>query len=426
MKEDLLHFIWRCDKLQGLRLTTTTSQDIIINSPGTLNMYAGPDFFNASVEVGGQLWAGNVEIHLKSSDWYAHHHEIDTNYDNVILHVVWEDDITIFRRDGTQIPTLELKNYISSSFLAKYQELFQHFNPAFIHCEREFAKFEPFLMDNYLDRLYLERLEQKSGLIVDLLHRTHNNWEAVLFVLMAKNFGGKINGEFFFQRAMQLDFSIIRKEGRDVGALESLFFGHFGLLEERDCSDAYFQQLKSEYRYLQRKYQLTPLFGKPDFFGLRPVSFPTIRLSQLANLYATHQNLFSMLLEQENLEKLYTSLQTKASTYWSNHYTFGKISQNRTKMLSGDFMDLLILNTLVPLKFCYAKRLGQDWSNGLIALVSEIKSEKNSIIKNFAALGSKSKNALESQAKIQLFTQYCTKNKCLQCTLGSHLLNRNT
>ncbi|WP_431127927.1 DUF2851 family protein [Flagellimonas flava] len=426
MKEDLLHFIWRCDKLQGRPLTTTTSQDIVIKNPGTLNLYAGPDFFNASVEVGGQLWAGNVEIHLKSSDWYAHHHETDRNYDNVILHVVWEDDISIFRKDGTIIPTLELKNYIAPTVLEKYQELFQHYNPSFINCEREFGQFDAFMVENYLNRLYMERLEQKSKLILNLLKQSNNNWETVLFVLLTKNFGSKINGDFFFQRALQLDFSIIRKESRDVGALESLFFGHFGLLEEQDCSDAYFLQLKSEYRYLQRKYQLVPLFGKPEFFGLRPANFPTIRLSQLANLYAKHQNLFSTLVEKESVTDLYNVLQIASSPYWSNHFTFGKRSGIRTKTLSETFMDLLILNTLVPLKFCYAKHLGQDWSDGLIALVSNIPGETNSIIKNFASLGSKSQNALDSQAKIQLYTQYCSKNKCLQCSLGSHLLNRNT
>ncbi len=426
MKEDLLHFIWRCDKLQGRPLTTTTSQDIVIKSPGTLNQYSGPDFFNASVEVGGQLWAGNVEIHLKSSDWYAHHHENDANYDNVILHVVWEDDISIFRKDGSQIPTLELKKYIAPTLLEKYQELFQHFNPTFINCENDFGKFDCFLVNNFLERLYMERLEQKSKLVFNLLQKSNNNWEAVLFVLLAKNFGTKINGDFFFQRALQINFSIIRKESHNPAALESLLFGYFGLLDEQDCSDVYFEQLKREYRYLERKHQLTPCFGKPDFFGLRPANFPTIRLSQLANLYTKHQQLFSVLMETTHLKDVYTALTITASSYWEDHFTFGKVSSKRKKKLSYSFMDLLVINTLVPLKFCYSKHLGLDWSESLLSLVSEIKSESNSVISNFESLGSKTNNALQSQAKIQLHGQYCSKNKCLQCTLGSHLLNRNT
>ncbi|MCL6267986.1 DUF2851 family protein [Flagellimonas myxillae] len=426
MKEDLLHFIWRCDKLQGRPLTTTTSQNIVIKNPGTPNRYAGPDFFNASVEVGGQLWAGNVEMHLKSSDWYAHHHETDANYDNVILHVVWEDDISIFRKDGTLIPTLELKNHVAPTLLKKYQELFRHFNPAFINCERDFSSFDAFMVDNFMERLYLERLEQKSKLIFMLLQETNNDWEAVLFAFLTKSFGTKVNGDFFLQRALQLPFSIIRKESKDATALESLFFGFFGLLDAKDCSDAYFEQLRLEFQYLGRKYELDPCLGKPDFFGLRPANFPTIRLSQLANLYANRQNLFAVLMETDSLERLYKVLQTSSSVYWHDHFTFGRTSRKRVKKLSRDFMDLLVINTLVPIKFCYAKHLGRDWSGNLITLVSEVKGESNSIIKNFETLGSKTKNALESQAKIQLYREYCSKNKCLQCTLGSNLLNRNT
>nr|WP_299388270.1 DUF2851 family protein [Allomuricauda sp.] len=426
MKEDLLHFIWRCDKLQGRPLTTTTSQDIVIRNPGTLNRYAGPDFFNASVEVGGQLWAGNVEMHLKSSDWYAHHHETDTNYDSVILHVVWEDDVAVFRRDGSQMPTLELQGWVAPTLLDKYRELFDHYNPSFINCERDFSQFDSILVHSFLERLYLDRLEQKSKHILDLLDQSHNDWEAVLFVLLAKSFGTKINGDYFLQQALQLSFGTIRKESQDPTALESLFFGFFGLLDVADCSDSYYQRLRAEYQYLQRKYELHPVMGKPEFFGLRPANFPTIRLSQLAQLYAKHQHLFSSLMEAENLDELYDALQVMASAYWEDHFTFGKLSAKKAKRLSKPFMDILVINTVVPLKFCYAKHLGQDWSDSLLGLVSQIKSESNSIIKNFEGLGSKTRNALESQAKIQLYTYYCSQNKCLQCSLGSHLLNRNT
>lgn len=426
MKEDLLHFIWRCDKLQGRPLTTSTSENILIVHPGTLNRYAGPDFFNAKIEVGGQLWAGNVEMHLKSSDWYAHHHEKDENYANVILHVVWEDDVAVFGKDGTPIPTLELKAHIAPTLLKKYQELFQHYNPSFINCERDFHGFDSFLVNNFLERLYLERLEQKSIQIADQLRATRNDWEAVLFALLAKSFGTKVNGDFFLQRAALLKFSIVRKVSADVNALESLLLGHFGVLDLEDCTDSYFQKLRNEYRYLSKKYDLPISLGKPNFFGLRPSNFPTIRLSQLAGLLATHQNLFSALMENKSLDEVYRLFGITASSYWDAHFTFGKASGKSKKKLSRSFIDLLIINTIVPLKFCYAKHLGLDWGEDLLDMVSRIKAEKNSIVKNFANLGSVSKNALESQAKIQLHTQYCSKNKCLRCTLGADLLNRNT
>ncbi|MEX0316096.1 MAG: DUF2851 family protein [Allomuricauda sp.] len=426
MREDLLHFIWRCDKLQGRPLTTSTSEHIVIKNPGTLNLHAGPDFFNAQIEVGGQLWAGNVEMHLKSSDWYVHHHEIDSNYDNVILHVVWEDDISVFRKDGTRVPTLELRNHIAPTILEKYQELFQHFNPAFINCEKDFTGFDSFLVNNYFERLYIERLEQKAILISDLLQKFNNDWERTLFVLLMKNFGSKINGDFFMQRAIQLDFSKVRKTSVDLYQLESLLFGYTGLLEIEDCNDTYYKALKSEYDYLSKKFKLDPPSLKPGFFGLRPANFPTIRVSQLAHLYHQHQNLFAKLLEVNKLDDIYSIFTAETSPYWESHFTFGKISKTRKKKLSKRFIDLLIINTIIPLRFCYSKQIGIDWANDLLSLVSKLNPEKNSIIDGFKNFGSSTENALEGQAKLQLYNNYCSKNKCLHCTLGAHLLNRNT
>ncbi|WP_136466285.1 DUF2851 family protein [Flagellimonas onchidii] len=426
MREDLLHFIWRCDKLQGRPLTTSTSENVVIKKTGSLNLLAGPDFFNAQVEVGGQLWAGNVEMHLKSSDWYIHHHETDSNYDNVILHVVWEDDIAVFRKDGSQIPTLELKNYISSQVLRKYQQLFQHFNPTFINCEKDFAQLDSFLVDNFLERLYIERLEQKSKLISELLQKTNNNWEAVLFVMLMKNFGSKVNGDFFVQRALQLDFSRIRKTSANLHQLESLLFGYLGLLDVEDCTDSYYLGLRKEYDYLSKKFELEPPMKKPGFFGLRPNNFPTIRISQLASLYHRYQSLFAKLMQVNHVKDIHAILATEASLYWESHFTFGRISKKTKKKLSKSFIDLLIINTIVPLRFCYSKNKGLAWTNDVLSLITQINPEKNSIIDGFKNLGSNTGNALESQAKIQLYNNYCLKNKCLHCTLGAHLLNRNT
>ncbi|WP_190811553.1 DUF2851 family protein [Flagellimonas sp. S3867] len=426
MKEDLLHFIWRCDKLQGRPLTTSTSENVVIKNPGTLNRYAGPDFFNAQIEVGGQLWAGNVEMHLKSSDWYVHHHEVDSNYDNVILHVVWEDDIKVFRKDGTQIPTLELKHHIAPTVLEKYQELFQHFNPTFINCEKDFAQIDSFLVNNFLERLYVERLEQKANLILDLLQKSNNDWEWTLFVMLMKNFGSKINGEFFSQRAMQLNFSQVRKMSLDLKQIESFFFGFFGLLNIEDCKDTYYLRLQKEYAFLSKKFSLHPPLKKPGFFGLRPTNFPTIRLSQLAHLYHFHQNLFAKLLRANQLEEIYAIFKTETSPYWESHFTFGKISKTSKKKLSKSFIDLLIINTIIPIRFCYSKQVDINSTTDLLSLISQLKPEKNAILKGFKNLGSSAENALQSQAKLQLYNNYCLKNKCLQCTLGAHLLNRNT
>ena len=426
MKEDLLHFIWGQNKLHGRQLTSTAKEAITIKATGVPNQYSGPDFFNAQVEIDGQLWAGNVEMHLKSSDWYAHHHETDENYDNVILHVVWEDDVSVFRKDGSQIPTLALREYMSDLLLAKYQDLMENARPAFINCERNFMEIDSFLVQSWLSRLYIERLEHKSRLILELLQRSNNDWEAVLFALLAKNFGSKVNGDFFLERALKLDFSVIRKLSSDIHILESLLFGHFGLLHGVDCMDPYVVQLQKEYSYLSRKFELAPAMKQPGFYGLRPTNFPTIRISQLAHLYAKRQGLFAYLMESIALEDIHQVFETGAGLYWENHFTFGKASRKSKKKLSENFIDLLVINTIVPLKFCYSKHLGKDWNEDLIALISGVKKENNSIIDGFRRIGAKTINAMESQAQLQLYNQYCTKNKCLQCALGAHLLNRNT
>lgn len=398
----------------------------MVKATGIQNRVAGPDFFNAKVEIDGQLWAGNVEMHLRSSDWYAHHHETDENYDNVILHVVWEDDIAVFRKDGSQIPTLEVKHYVSEELLNRYRNLMENSRSSFINCEKDLKELDFFLVENWLHRLYIERLEHKSKLIMDLLETSKNDWEAVLFKLLAKNFGSKVNGPYFLERAKQLDFSIARKTSNEPFQLEALLFGHFGLLNVSDCTDTYYLQLKKEYKYLTQKFELTESLAKPDFFGLRPPNFPTIRISQLVNLYLGNHNIFSKLMDLNKLEDIYQVFEVCAGSYWEDHYTFGKISNKRVKKLSKKFIDLVIINTLVPLRFCYAKHVGKDWNEELIELVSQIGREENSIIKNFKQIGSKTQNALESQAKLELYNNYCSKNKCMQCAIGTQLLNRNT
>src|SRR5690606_15905876 len=225
--------------------------------------------------------------------------------------------------------------------------------------------------------------------------------------------------------ATQLDFSIMRKLSNDLHQLESLLFGHFGLLDEDDCTDTYYLSLKKEYDYLSKKYDLPDNRTKPGFFGLRPHNFPTLRISQLANLYNGTQSIFSKIMEKRTLDDLYPIFEVGANPYWDDHFTFGKVSRKSRKKLSKKFIDLLVINTIVPLQFCYAKHLGKDWNEDLLYLVSQIGKEKNSILENFERWGSKTENALESQAKLELYTNYCTQNKCLQCALGANLLNGN-
>ncbi len=427
MREDLLHFIWKYQKLRLVDLVTSKNQSIQISDVGTHNHLSGPDFFNAKIEIDGQLWAGNVEVHLKSSDWYVHGHEKDANYNNVILHVVWEDDAEIFRSDNSIIPTLELKNYLAKGLLGSYQKLFDKKEKRFINCEKDLAQVDDFLFKNWLDRMFFERLERKTGHIFELLNESKNDWEHVLFLMLSKNFGLKVNGGAFLSLAQSLDFSIARKLRKDTFQLESVFFGLCHLLDDETLVDDYYVRLKREYEYQENKYALSNEgVEKPEFFKLRPPNFPTIRLSQLANLYGGNQNLFSDLIETKCLKEIYRLFDVKASEYWTDHYTFGKLSKKSPKKLTKRFIDLLVINTILPIKFCHAKYSGKEVNEQIIEIVSQIKYEDNSIVSNFRSLRSGMENAKESQAILQLYNDYCSQNRCLHCAIGNNLLNRNS
>ncbi|WP_158975839.1 DUF2851 family protein [Cellulophaga sp. L1A9] len=425
MREDFLHFIWKHKKIPLTNLISTNNEAIEIVQVGTHNHLAGPDFFNAQIRIGTQLWAGNVEIHIKASDWYVHNHELDANYDNVILHVVWEDDSNIFRKDNEPIPTLALKPYLSKDLVLSYEKLFSKSGKNFINCEKQIDDLDTFIFKNWLERLYFERLEEKSVPILKLLQDSNNNWEEVLFVMLLKNFGLKINGDAFLSLAQSIDFSTVRKIGANTLQLESLLFGHAGLLEE-NSSDIYFNELKKEYDYVKHKFQCRePSVLKPAFFKLRPPNFPTIRLSQFSNLYANQHNLFSKLIDATSIEEMYTILGVDASAYWDVHYTFGKESKKSKKRLTKKFMDLLIINTVLPLKFCHAHHHGKSIDEVVVHVISGIKKEENTIIHKFDALKMRVSNAMESQSLLQLYNEYCSKNKCLQCVIGNSLLKGN-
>ncbi|MBP2284330.1 hypothetical protein H4V97_002648 [Flavobacterium sp. CG_23.5] len=423
MKEDFLHYLWKFKKFDTINLKTSNEEEITIISVGQYLELAGPDFFNAQITIGNQKWAGNVEIHLKSSDWYVHHHERDSAYENVILHVVWEHDTEIFRSNNTEIPVLELKKYVEKATVANYQSLLSP--KSWIFCEKQLKDINQFTFKNWQERLFFERLERKSKPIFDLLEQTNSDWEAVLFILLAKNFGLNTNGEIFMKIAHLIPFSIIRKESFEVENLEALLLGTAGLLDS-EKEDNYFKDLKFRYYYLLHKYQIEKNFIEPvQFFKHRPDNFPTIRLSQLATLYHTQQNLFSKISTVSSLMDTYRIFEVSASEYWQNHYQFDKDSPKKKKALSKSFIDLLVINTIIPLQFAYAKSQGKEVSEDLICLVNEVAPEKNAIIDKFSSFGIKSKNAFETQSLLQLKNEYCNKSKCLECAVGMELLKSN-
>ena len=421
MKEDFLHYVWKYQKFNSEELHTENGESITVIDVGLHNTNSGPDFFNALLTIDNQVWAGNVEIHSNSSDWYVHQHERDSAYDTVILHVVWVYDAEVFRKNNTAIPTLVLKPIVPEGILSRYHNLFSK-KQKWIPCENEFNRQGDFMLNNWLERLFLERLEYKTIQIDLELKSLNNHWEALFFKLLCKNFGLKVNGDSFLSVAQSFDFSIVQKCQQSQHNMESLLLGQAGLLDGNKA-DGYYNSLQKKYCYLRRKFGLkNENVIAAKYFRLRPVNFPTIRLSQLATLYTTKKQLFSEIISLKELEDYYLFFKVGASPYWDTHFNFGVTSVRRRKVLTKKFVDLLLINTIIPLNYCYAKKIGKDVSEELIQLASQIPREENSIVKKFNDLRPIAFFAYQSQAVLELKTNYCDKRRCVDCAIGNAIL----
>jgi len=424
MRENFLHYLWQYQLFAKQELMSTSGEIIEVQKIGHHNTNSGPDFTQSTIYIGAQLWAGSVEIHLKSSDWYVHNHETDTAYDNVILHVVWDDDMPVLRQNNTAISTLELKGLVPKYVLDNYQNLFQK-NTNWIACESMINQVDSFVWDNWKERLYVERLSEKSVFVDKLLADSVNDWDAVLFRLIAKNFGLKVNADSFEDMANSIDFSIVRKERDTTIRLEALFMGQLGMLDE-SIDDHYYQELQNIYSYQRHKYKLIPNQNKASFFRLRPPNFPTIRISQLAHLYSTKNNIFSEIVSLTDAKDIYKLLQTKTSLYWETNYVFGKETKKSIKNSTKSFLDLLMINTIIPIQFAYQKYTGKQDVELLFKLIRQIKSEKNAIIQKFVRLGVTANSAMDSQALLRLKNNYCKPQSCLSCAIGLQIIKGKT
>ena len=423
MNEDFLHYVWLYKMFSKVDFKTTGNEHLSIIKSGLHNKNAGPDFLNAQLKIDGQTWIGNVEIHLKASDWYLHNHEKDLNYDAVILHVVWENDVAIYMKNNKPIPTLVLKNFIDETVLNKYKNLFLA-PTAWLPCKNAISTVDKFIFNNWKERLFFDRLERKSEEINTLLQEKNNNFEAVLFQLLIKNFGLKVNGNSFLRLAKSIDYSVIKKLSFHANQLAALLFGQAGFLEE-ETEDEYQKELRKEYDYLKHKFKLNHIpKNEFSFFRMRPNNFPTIRIAQLVALFHKHQNLFSKLIAIDNLEEFYELFTIVVNPFWQTHYNFESISKKSSKKITTSFVDLLIINTIIPLKFLFQKSRGEVDEEFFLVLLKKMKPEKNSIISKFSEIGVSSKNALDTQALLELKNNYCAPKRCLECAIGNTILKR--
>ena len=416
MNERLLQYIWQFQCYNQSSLTTDEDEPLQIIHPGTFNTNQGPDFLNAKIKIGTTTWAGSIELHINSSDWKNHKHSGDKNYNNVVLHVVWQHDVDL----QLAFPTLVLQDKVSKLLLKKYEELMKA--PGFIPCQKNIHAINEITWASWKERLLVERLMTKTQQVFAHLKQNNNHWEECFWWMIAKNFGLKVNTEAFLAIAQSIPVTVLAKNKNQVHQLEALLFGQAGLLDTVFEED-YPKMLQKEYYFLKKKYGLKAIRSPLIFMRMRPSNFPTIRLAQLAMLIHEREHLFSKIKTSTSLKLIKDLLNVTANDYWHYHYVFDETAAFKKKNLGRQMTDNILINTIIPIIFAYGKHQDEEtYKHKALKWLEEIKAEKNTITKGFEALGINNKNAFDSQALLQLKNEYCDKKRCLECTVGNKLI----
>jgi hypothetical protein len=419
MTERLLQFIWRLQYFDKRELTTLAGEPLRILAPGEYNSNQGPDFQQARIRIRQTTWAGNVELHLKTSDWNKHRHQHDQHYENVILHVVWQHDAFC-----NNTPVLELESRISKLLLRRYDELMN--SSSFIPCEKMIHTIPELTWKSWKDRLLAERLLRKADRVKQLLQENHTNWEETFWWLLARGFGTPVNAEAFEAMARSVPLSLLAKHKNQLVTLEALLLGQAGLLED-EYTDEYPRLLQREYQFYRKKYRLRPSAVPVFFLRMRPPNFPTVRLAQLAALVKGSSHLFTRVKEAGSVEQVRDWLSVTANDYWHTHYSFETSVPFKPKKPGAAFVDTLIINTISPVLFAYGDyHREQACKNKALLWLEQTAPEQNYLTRGFKQLGVENLNAFDSQALIELKNEYCNKKRCLDCGVGSDLLKRTS
>lgn len=424
MHEDFLHYIWQFQQFDKADLRVVSGEEIQIFSVGHLNRHAGPDFSGAKIQIGNLTWSGQVEIHLKSSLWQAHKHQQDEAYESVILHVVWEHDSPVFRKDGTELPVLALKGRVSLHLIDSYRYL-QESQEA-IPCHLQWEKVNGLTKAAMIEKALIQRLERKGQKVSEIHASANNNWEETAFRWLCLCFGLKINTAPAERLARSIPYKVLLHHSDQLFQLEALLFGQAGLLPE-NSSEEYVARLSKEYGFLKHKFRLEPMVAPQEwkFFRLRPANFPTLRLAQLAAVLHKSNRIFSKVMEAETEGDLKALFQIEVSSYWKNHFRFGKESSSVSGKIGKGFQQTLWLNFLPPLLFAYARHK-QDpiFQDKALEWLEKLNPEKNSIVEKWENLNFLPQSAFESQGQIELFQEFCTFKRCLDCAIGNAIIRR--
>lgn len=429
MPESFLYFLWQYQYFFKSRLITTDGEPIQVLHPGFRNHDAGPDFFNARLLINEVEWVGTVEMHSRTSDWLVHQHQHDRAYDNVILHVVWQDDQVstgrrVDRANGTPLPTLELYPLIDPALLNRYKMLAN--SPDTIPCAGQLRSVQPLRITAMLDKAMLQRLERKAAAVKTVFDQTNGDWEETAYRLLAVAMGFKTNAEPMDQLSRAVPLKALLKHRDVLLQAEAMLFGTSGLMPAAAGSDEYITSLQREYRFLAVKYNLTEKQVKAHVWKwgrLRPANFPTLRLAQLARLITHHPSLFSLFVGNDDVEILLKALQVTPSTYWQSHYRFDQPTDSGAPTLGIQAASTLVINTIVPLLAAYADHRGRPaFLDRAISLLEQLPAEKNHLTGGWNAIGLGLKTAFDSQAAIELHNEFCAVKKCLSCQIGAGLL----
>ena len=423
MREEFLYYIWE-NRLIDKDLLTSEGEPVEVVATGYRNTDSGPDFLEAKIQIGDKLWAGHVEIHVKSSDWNRHGHQSDKAYQNVILHVVYENDIKV-----NDIPTLELRSHFDETLFTNYQRFIS--SKSWIPCEKSINQVPVFTRLSWLDRMAIERLENKAKTVTKILNSSQFDWEDALYKLLMRYFGLKVNNEAFETLSNILPFRILLKHADNLTQIEAMLMGCAGFLED-DFSEEYPLLLKREFAAMKSKFNLVTMPAERwRFMRMRPSNFATIRLAQIAQLIHKNGCLFSKIREAKNAAEVKALFDVATSEYWDTHWQFHRLPQcdshtkPKPKHLGGATADILVINAVVPLLFCYGK-LHKDESACEVALqfLEETETEDNTVIRHFSACSIKAQNAMQSQALLHLYSYFCKRKRCLECRIGNVLLHK--
>lgn len=421
--EKLMQYVWKHRLWRSEDMVTNTGKKVRVVDPGLLNTDAGPDFFNAKIEIDGHMWVGNVEMHYRATDWKRHHHDSDKAYDSVILHVVAKDDAPVRRTNGELIPQLVLE--VSPQFNADYASLVGA--TIEVPCATKIKQVPHLTIVEWVEGLAFERLHGKVERIHQLLDSFNGSWEDVCYVTLARNFGFGINNDAFERLARRTPLRLLGKHSDSVLQIEALLFGQAGMLDaQKPGMDSYYNQLCTEYAFLSNKFRLTPMEKESwKLFRIRPQNFPYRRIAMLAQFIEGGFRMMNRILEAEGEKEMRALFEVELSGYWTKHYTFGKPNERATATLSRSSIDIILINTVAPLLYAYGELTGNyEMTDKAIKLLEDLRAESNSIVSHFVAYGIDCPDALTSQALVQLKREYCDARKCIYCKIGHHLLSK--